>query len=137
MIFHVGHGGTTKDQHQFRCILVLVDQQLQRGRKALGGTRHVGVLVNGQDDTLFFGHLEHILQGSLKGRKRSAYRYAGVALNNSLAEVFEILLGVTFDANEINRLLIADKLVDQSCFAHSATAINNGKLKLIRRIEPV
>ena len=55
MIFHIGHGRATQDQHQFGMILIFVDQQLQSGSEALGSAGHIGVFVDGQDQALLLG----------------------------------------------------------------------------------
>lgn len=130
MILHIGHGRAAEDQHQLGTILVAVDQHLQRGRKALGGTGHIGILVDGQDDALLLGQPEHRLQRDLKGRKgRLGVDPAGV-LDDALAEVLQVLLGVALDAHIIDGAFAPNETVDQRSLADAAASVQNDKLEL-------
>ena len=55
--------------------------------------------------------------------------------HNTLAEIFEVLLGVAFDAHKINCIFIVNKLADQRRFADTAATIDYNKFKLVRCVQ--
>ena len=135
MVFHIGHGRTAEDQHQFGSILVLVNQKLDGGSEAFRRAGDIRVFVYGKNNPFLFGQLEHILQSRLKGQERGFGLHSGVIAQNALAEIFKILLGVAFNTHKINCIFIVNKLADQRCFANTATAIYYYKFKLVRCIQ--
>lgn len=131
MILHVGHGRAAEDQHQLGAILVLVDQQLQRGGQALGCPGNVGILVDGQDDPLVLGEPENRLQRGLEGGKGGFDLNAAGILNDALAEVLQVLLRVALDAHEIDGFLAVDKMVDERSFSHAPAAVEDHELESV------
>lgn len=131
MILHVGHGRAAEDQHQLGTVLVLVDQQLQRGGQTLGSSRHVGVLIDGQDDPLVLGEPENRLQRGLEGGERGLGLNAAGILNDAFAEVLQILLRVALDAHEIDGFFAVDKMVDERSFPHAPTAVEDHELEFV------
>lgn len=130
MVLHVGHGRAAEDQHQLGAVLVLVDQQLQRGGQALGCPCHVRILVDGQDDPLVLGEAENGLQRGLEGGKGGLGLDAAGILDDALAEVLQILLRIALDAHEIDGAFALNETVDQRSLADAAASVQNDKLEL-------
>ena len=131
VILHVGHGRAAEDQHQPGAILVLVDQQLQRGGKALGGPGHVRILVDGQDNPLFLGEAENRLQRGLEGGKGGLGLDAAGVLDDALTEVLQVLLRIALDAHEIDGFLAVNKMVDERSFPHAPAAVEDYELEFV------
>ena len=106
VVFHIGHGRAAEDQHQLGRVLVLVDQKLDGGSEAFRRAGHIRVFVDGKDDALLFGQLEHVLQSRLKGQERGLGVHARVIAQNAFAEIFEVLLGIALNAHKIDGVLI-------------------------------
>ena len=131
MILHVGHGRAAEDQHQPGAVLVLVDQQLQRGGKALGGPGQIRVFIDGQDNPLVLGEVENRLQRGLEGGKGGLGLDAAGVLDDAFAEVLQVLLRIALDAHEIDGFLAVDKMVDERSFPHAPTAVEDYELEFV------
>ena len=134
LILHVGHGRAAEDQHQLGAVLVLVDQQLQRGGQTLGSSRHVGVLIDGQDNPLVLGEAENGLQRGLEGGEGGLGLDAACILDDAFAEVLQVLLRVALDAHEIDGLFAINKMVDERSFPHAPAAVEDHELEFVEII---
>ena len=67
----------------------------------------------------------------MKGQERGFGIHSGVIAQNALAEIFEVLLGVAFNAHKIDGVFVINKLADQRRFADTATAIYYYKFKIV------
>ena len=134
MVLHVGHGRAAEDQHQLGAVLVLVDQQLQRGGQALGCPCHVRILVDGQDDPLVLREPENGLQCCLEGGKGGLGLDAAGILDDALAEVLQVLLRVALNAHEIDGFFAVDKMVDERSFPHAPAAVEDHELEFVGTI---
>ena len=132
LILHIGHGRAAENQHQLGGILIFVDQELQGGSKAFGGPCHIGVLIQHEDHPFLLRHLKNTFQRRLEGHEGSLRRNAAGVLQDALAEVLQVLLGVALHAHEVDSFLTLDELGQKGRLSHAAAAIHNGKLKLAR-----
>ena len=130
LILHIGHRRAAENQHQLGGILIFVDQELQGGGKAFGRASHIGVLIQHKDDPIFLCQLKHIFQRRLEGHERRLCRNTAGVLQDALAEVLQVLLGIALHAHEVDGFLTLDKLGQKGRLSHAAAAIHNGKLKL-------
>jgi hypothetical protein len=66
----------------------------------------------------------------LEGHEGGLRRNAAGVLQDALAEIFQVLLGVALHAHEVDSFLTLDKLGQKGRLSHAAAAIHNGKLEL-------
>ena len=69
--------------------------------------------------------------GLNESEMNQAYEEATAELNDALAEVLQILLGIAFHAHEIDCRPLINKMVDERSFPHAPAAVEDHELEFV------